>query len=237
MRNAIIHRDITEGLSRGMPIVLGYFPIGFAFGILAASIGLNTLEATLMSIFVFAGSAQLISLGLIEGMAGIFTITITTFLVNLRHLLMSAALAPFLGHLSRSEQLLFSYELTDETFAVHSLNFNREETPSRHTIFAVNVSAHLSWVVSTVLGAWLGGLLADFEAWGLDYALPAMFISLLVFQIDQWKKVLIAVLSFGTAIYFALQLGGHWYIMIAAVTGATVGTIIEVLFPFRSRSF
>ena len=219
--------QLHSGFLKGLPVMMGYFPIGFAFGILAANAGLTLLDTVLMSVFVYAGSAQLISLGLLEGGAGIMAIASTTFLVNLRHLLMSAALAPYLGHLSRLQQALFSYEITDEAFAVHSTTFNKEKRPPIGRIFTTNILAHLSWVVSSFLGAWTGTLLTDLEAWGLDYALPAMFISLLVLQIGSNKHLFIAVFSlvFSTFLYY--YMGGHWYIILATVTGASIGAAME----------
>jgi len=213
-------------LARGLPIVFGYFPIGFAFGILAVNAGIGILETTLMSIFVFAGSAQLIAVGLIGSQAGLAAIAITTFLVNLRHLLMSAALAPYLGHLSRLQQGLFSFQLTDETFAVHSMDFKAEAAPPKARFFATNALAHLAWILSSFTGAWAGSLLTDLKAWGFDYALPAMFIALLVMHIGEWRRAVIALLSMtlSTVLYSAIE--GHGYIIITTLVAATIGVTL-----------
>ena len=220
-------RNMKKGLARGLPIVFGYFPIGFAFGILAANAGINPLEATLMSIFVFAGSAQLIAVGLFESQAGLTAIAVTTFLVNLRHLLMSAALAPYLGHLSRLQQGLFSFQLTDETFAVHSMDFKKEALPPKARIFATNMEAHLAWIISSFLGAWAGSLLTGLDAWGFDYALPAMFIALLVMHMGEWRKIVIAVfaLTLSTVLYCITE--GHGYIIMTTLAAATFGLLLE----------
>ena len=76
-----IKEEIKSGFLKSIPVVLGYFPIGFAFGILAANAGMSILEVSLMSLLVYAGSAQLIAVGLLENQAGLLTLTITTFLV------------------------------------------------------------------------------------------------------------------------------------------------------------
>ncbi len=208
-----------------MPIIMGYLPIGFAFGILATTAGLSIYGALAMSIFVFAGSAQLISVGMIAAGAGIAAITVTVFLVNLRHMLMSAYLAPYLGRLTPLQQALFSYEITDESFAVHSAFFRVNGTPPAPELFALNASAHLAWVAGTLIGAWIGGHLTfDIDAYGIDYALPAMFIALLVMQVEHRRHVAIAVLA--AAIGLALYLIGltQAYIILATVIAATVGT-------------
>lgn len=220
-------KEIKNGFLKSIPIIFGYFPIGFAFGILAVNAGMNILETSLMSLLVYAGSAQLIAVGLLESQAGLLTLAFTTFLVNLRHLLMSAALAPYLGHLGRLEQALFAYELTDETFAVHSIDFKNEKKPPKRRIFVTNTFSHLSWIGSSILGAWTGSILTNLETWGLDYALPSMFIALLVLQIKNRKHIAVAVISLFISTLLFRSFGGHWHIIIAALIGATTGLAIQ----------
>lgn len=209
--------------------MLGYFPIGFAFGVLATNAGLNCRDCLLMSLLVYAGSSQLIAVSLLAGGTGLLTLTITTFLVNLRHLLMSATLAPRLGHLSRPQQAFFAFELTDETFALHSVNFQNEAgSPPPARILTTNLAAHCSWLGSSVLGAWAGSLLTgNLEAWGLDYALPAMFIALLFIQLKTRRHIVIALFSAFLSILFSLKSEGHWQIMLATLIGATLGLFLE----------
>lgn len=225
-------KPVWQGLAAAAPIMMGYFPIGFAFGVLAATAGLNIGSAAAMSVFVYAGSAQLISVGLIEGGAGPLTLAMTVFLVNLRHLLMSAYLAPYLGKLKRWQQVLFTYELTDETFAVHSTYFRRHGTPPTAHLIALNLSSHLVWVGSTLTGAWICGRLpVDTRIFGLDYALPAMFIALLVLQLDNLNRVSIALLAAGLSVAFYLTGLGHWHIILATLIAATVGAVRETTQP------
>ena len=219
--------EIKSGFFKSIPVIFGYFPISFAFGILAVNAGMNILETFLMSLLVYAGSAQLIAVGLLESQAGLLTLTFTTFLVNLRHLLMSAALAPYLGHLSRLEQAFFAYELTDETFAVHSIDFKNEKKPPKRRIFVTNTSAHLSWIGSSILGAWTGSILTNLEAWGLDYALPAMFIALLVLQTKNWRHIAVAAISLMLSTLIFSNFEGHWHIIIATHTGAYIGLALQ----------
>lgn len=218
-----------SGAIRSVPIVMGYIPIGLAFGILAANVGLSSSETTSMSIIVYAGSAQLISLSLIENQAGLLTIVMTTFLVNLRHTLMSAALAPHLGHLNRLQQVLFAYELTDESFAIHSRDFKEEINPPVIRILTTNALAHLSWIGGSVLGFYTGALFTNLESWGIDYALPAMFIALLAIQLEDKKKYIVAALSMLFSSLLFLQHDGHWYIIAATLAGATAGALLDFL--------
>lgn len=135
-----------------------------------------------MSVFVFAGSAQFIAMGMIGAGNSIGTIVVTTFLVNLRHLLMSAALSPHLRGLSHKELALFGFQLTDETFALHSTRF-REGVPDVLESLALNGTAQASWVLGTIVGVLVGGGVSDVEGLGMYYALPAMFIALVFIQV------------------------------------------------------
>ena len=111
--------DFLRGVRFASPIVLGYLPVGFAFGVLAVQAGMTPVIVALMSLFVFAGSSQLIAAGLFSAGVGTAGIVLTTFIVNLRHMLMSAALTPYLKHWSKPLQACFAYELTDESFAAN----------------------------------------------------------------------------------------------------------------------
>jgi len=225
------------GVIRAVPIILGYLPIGLAFGVLASTAGLSIYSAVAMSVFVFAGSAQLISVGMIDVGAGVAAITMTVFLVNLRHMLMSAYLAPHLGRLKTWQQVLFSYEITDESFAVHSAYFRKQGVPPTAQLFGVNAAAHLAWISGTLLGAWLGAYLTfDIDAYGVDYALPAMFIALLVMQIENVRHVIIALLAAALGLLFYLAGMSQLYIILATVIAATVGVLLKQFFSRKQPS-
>ncbi len=221
-------KGALAGTVRAVPIMLGYLPIGFAFGVLATTAGLNLAGAAGMSLFLFAGSAQLIAVGMIDAGATIAAITTTVFMVNLRHLLMSAYLAPHLGHLKPWQQAIFSYEITDESFAVHSNHFRKHGVPRAIELFSLNHSAHLAWIFGTILGAWLGGMFSfDNAAFGIDYALPAMFIALLVMQIEMKRHLYIALLAAALGLFFYLLGFNQLYIILATVIAAAVGAIMQ----------
>ncbi len=210
-----------------MPICLGYFPVGLVFGVMAAGTGMNSLETALMSILVYAGSAQFITVGMMAEQIAVFTIIFTTGLINMRHLLMSAALAPYLSHLTKLQQALFAYQLTDETFALHSLDFKIDKTPPVLRILATNMTAHFAWVAGSVAGFFTGSLITDLEMLGLDFALPAMFIFLLVIQLASLKYILVALLAITLSLFFISYLGGHWYIIITTLVAATAGLFLD----------
>jgi 4-azaleucine resistance transporter AzlC len=216
----------VRGVIRALPIVMGYVPIGIAYGVLAQQAGLSTFNTVAMSIIVYAGSSQLIAAGLFAAGAPALSIILTTFVVNLRHMLFSAALSPYLKRWSKGALAAFAYELTDESFALHSVQFP-SGVPHRAELFALNATAQVSWVLGGWLGAVLGGLITDVRPWALDYTLPAMFIALLVMQIKARLEVAVALLTGGLAVLFTLWGVGQWSVILATVIGATLGVALE----------
>ncbi|HEU4964454.1 MAG TPA: AzlC family ABC transporter permease [Bacilli bacterium] len=217
---------IISGMLQAMPVVMGYLPIGFAYGVLADQAHLSLFSTVLMSLIVYAGSSQLIAAALFAAGQPMLSIVFTTFVVNLRHLLMSAALAPHLSRWPQWQRLLFAAELTDEAFALHSLQFHKE-VPSKGQVFAVNITSQLSWVVGSLLGYVAGTLFTDVEVFGLDYALPAMFVALLILQIQHRNMVIVAVLTGLLSIGLTLLGVTTWAVIIATVIGATIGVVLD----------
>ena len=214
-----------DGLSAGWPICLGYLPIGMAFGVLAQKAGLTPIHIGLMSILVFAGSSQFIAVSMISAGASAAAIITTTFVVNLRHVLMSSALAVYLRSAHRGLLALYAYGVTDESFAVNLPRFNTHNW-SLGRALVVNHAANLTWFFSTIAGG-IGGQFIPEGALGIDYALIAMFICLLIYQIRKWIHLLTAVIAGIAAVGLALTIPGNTYIVIASVMAATVGVIIQ----------
>jgi 4-azaleucine resistance transporter AzlC len=206
--------------------VLGYLPIGFAYGILAQKAGLSTFSTLLMSLLVYAGSSQLIAVGLFSTGASAWSIIVTTFVVNLRHMLMSAAVSPYLKRWRQPELAAFAYQLTDETFAVHSARFV-SDTIDKVETFAINVTAQVAWILGGWLGSVAGQLITDVKSLALDYALPAMFVALLVLQIKDRLQIGVALLAGVMAVGLSLAGVDQWYVIAATLTGATCGVILE----------
>ena len=216
---------LIDGLNAGWPICLGYLPIGMAFGVLAQKAGLTPFQIGLMSIMVFAGSSQFIAISMLASGASAPAIIATTFVVNLRHVLMSSALAVYLRDAHRGLLSLYAYGVTDESFAVNLPRFN-DHNWSLSRALVVNHAANLTWFVSTVAGG-IGGRFIPEGALGIDYALIAMFICLLIYQIRKRIHLLTAVVAGLTAVGLALLIPGNTYIVIASIVAATVGVVIQ----------
>ncbi len=215
-----------RGISRAVPITLGYIPVGFAYGVLAQKAGLSAFNTMAMSLFVYAGSSQLIAVGLFAAGGAPLSIILTTLVVNLRHMLMASALAPYLNRWRKLELTAFAYELTDETFALHSVEFPKG-APNTVESLALNLTAQISWVFGSWLGVVAGGLITDVKLFALDYALPAMFIALLMMQLKDKIQMIVAVTTGVLAVILQLSGLDQWHVIVATIIGATLGVILE----------
>ena len=221
------HRRTTlsQGAAAAWPICLGYMPIGLAFGVLAQKAGLTPLEIGLMSVIVFAGSSQFIAVSMLAAGASIVSIVATTFIVNLRHFLMSSALAVYLKNAGSKKLSFFAYGVTDESFAINLARF-RDEHWDLDSALATNFTANFTWIITTMIGG-IGGQFIPAHAFGIDYALIAMFICLLVFQIRGFLYVIVAVIAGIMALFLSMLIPGNSYIVIASMAAAAIGVVLK----------
>lgn len=216
---------VRAGLAAAWPICLGYFPIGLSLGVLAQKAGLAPWQMAAMSLLVFAGGSQFIAVALLAGGASPLAIVSTTFMVNLRHLLMSSALAVHFPGISRRFLALFAYGITDESFAVNLTRFNQGGW-HHYSALTLNHAANSTWIISTVLGVYLGQLVPPGAA-GVDYALTGMFICLLVFQLRGPVFTATALIAAACSLLAYLWLPGNAYVIVASCLAATAGLVIK----------
>ncbi|MCF8056631.1 MAG: AzlC family ABC transporter permease [Desulfocapsa sp.] len=210
-----------DGLLASWPICFGYIPIGLALGVLGNQAGIPVWAVTMMSILVFAGSAQFICVAMLTAGASGWSIIFTTFVVNLRHILMSSAVAVHLNGVRRLFLSFFAYGITDESFAVNMARFREKNWDPKRAI-TVNQLANLAWVTATTVGALVGQFIPR-GAFGTDYALTAMFLALLLFQLHNAVYILTGIIALilGTAWYILIP--GDSYIIGTSITAATIG--------------
>lgn len=220
-------KDFLRGMRLAIPIVLGYLPVGFAYGVLAVKAGFTPAAVALMSYIVYAGSGQLIAVGLVAAGTGPANVILTTFVVNLRHLLMSAAMTPYLKHWSKAQQGWFSFEMTDESFAANLGRFVSAGVNKRET-FGLNTMAHLGWVTGGVIGALFDSAIGDVKPLGLDFALPAMFIALVIPHFHVPRRFLAAISGAFLSVCLALCGAGQWNVMLATILAATFAAFVPM---------
>lgn len=240
---------LQAGVWAGMPVVLGYLSIGFAAGVVQRVSGLSIAETLLLCTVLYAGSAQFVVAGLVAaslpGALPVVAITATVFLVNLRHLLLAAALAPHFRGVSAWKNGLLGLQLTDETFVVASTRLRSGDIapPIRVAWMAgLNLSAYVSWALGNLVGAMASGVIGDVRSLGLDLALPAMFCALLVLQFERAGAVptcgehearirnriglATAAVSMALAAGLSGFVAGHWNILVATVLGASFALVM-----------
>ena len=190
------------GVREVLPILLGVIPFGMIYGILALSAGLSPLDAQAMSSVVFAGSAQFMTANLVIAATPGLVIILTGFVVNLRHALYSASIAPYTRHLPLRWKAVLAYLLTDEAYAVSIVHYRREgEITYKHWhLLGAGLALWTSWQISTGVGIFLGRQIP--AEWGLDFALPLTFIALVAPGLKDRSGVLTAIVASLAAILF-----------------------------------
>jgi len=223
-------REFLSGCRDELPILLGVAPFGMIYGLLALRAGLPAGTAQAMSSVVFAGSAQFIAVQLIRDAAPAAVVVLTIFLVNLRHALYSASVAPYVRHLDRRWKWLLAYLLTDEAYAVAASRYVRDGarpdvSPLRHWYFlGAGVTLWASWQASTAAGLFLGAQIP--QRWSLDFTLALTFIAL-VFPALKDRASAAAAATAGALAVVAFGLPYKLGLVLAALAGMGVGLAVE----------
>ena len=219
-------KAFLDGVRAEFPLLVGVFPFGMIYGALALNAGLSKLASQFMSSIVFAGSSQFVTTQLVHNSAPGFVIILTIAVVNLRHMLYSASLAPYLKDLSLKWKIILSYFLTDEAYAPSILNYEKEGiTPTGHWfLLGAGFSLWFIWQTSTALGIFLGTAIP--ESWSLDFALPLTFIAMVVPALKN-RPMIAASISAGVVALMAYSLPFKLGLILAALTGIAVGAIME----------
>ena len=215
--------SFLDGVKACVPTILGYLGIGFAMGVVGKGIGLSVFQIFLMSLIVYAGSAQFIICGMLAIQAPISSIIVTVFFINLRHFLMSLSVAPYFQKATLLENIGIGSLLTDESYGVLT-TYTRQNRPiSVPWMNGLNLLAYAVWVVSTVLGGIFGRFISSPESLGLDFALVAMFLGLFLFQMEaELKRGVKKTITVLVSVCFSLYVLMIWTTPEFAVIGATL---------------
>ncbi len=219
-------KTFWAGVRAESPLLLGVFPFGLIYGALALEAGLSPAAAQAMSSIVFAGSAQFVAAQLIHGAAPGLVIVLTIAIVNLRHMLYSASVAPYIAHLPARWKTLLAYLLTDEAYAATILHYEKNGiTPAGHWFFfGAGLALWATWQVSSALGILFGALLPS--SWPIDFAIPITFIAMVI-PVLKDKPMVAAALSAGLVAVLANGLPFNLGLILAALVGIFTGTVLE----------
>jgi len=212
-------RGVRAGFLTCVPVALGVAGYGIAFGVLAARAGLTLAEVALMSATVLAGASQIIAVELWADPIPVATIVVAVFAVNLRYSLMGAALRPWFKFLSASRAFGSLFFMADENWALTMREFT---SGSRRGAFLLGsgLAIWVFWIVSSVLGVVIGGVIEDPARFGLDFVLVATFVALAVELWDGASTALPWAVALVTALLTAQFLGGQWHVIAGGVAAA-----------------
>ncbi len=212
------------GAKRCLPIEVGGFTMGLVFGVLARQAGLSPAEAALMSALVFSGATQFVALGMWAAPLPVVAIALTSLVVNLRYLLMGAALSPWFYGLSRSKAYGTLYFLADESWALAMGKYTRGYRDAA-LLLGGGLLMFVCWVGATLVGSTAGIALEDPRRWGLDFAFAAAFLALLAGMWRGRSDLLPWAVAACVAVATHHWLGGQWYILLGGVTGSLAGVV------------
>jgi 4-azaleucine resistance transporter AzlC len=220
--------EFYAGLRDMVPLLVGAAPFGIIFGAVAVANGLSPWAGAAMSALVFAGSSQFLAAGLVAQGAGIGVIVLATLVINLRHALYAATLAPHMRHLPQRWLLPLGFILTDEAFVVAVRRYNEpDQSPWKHWYYAgAAIAMFVVWQLFTYLGLWAGQAIPDPLAWGLDFAFPVTFLGMLLPAV-KGRPVVACVLVAGVAALLLQGLPNQLGLVTAAILGISAGVLAE----------
>ena len=220
--------EFIAGIRDMLPLEIGGAPFAIIFGALSVSSGVSVAGTMALSLFVFAGSAQFIAVGLIAAGASIPVIILTTFIVNLRHALYSATLAPYVRHLPQRWLIPLGAMLTDESFVFTSLHYSAPgDITYKHWYFlGANLAMYVPWQIFTWVGIFAGTRIPDPTRLGLDFAMIVTFGAMLV-PLVKSRPVLAAVVVAGIVSVITFPLPNNIGLLVAALSGVAAGVIAE----------
>jgi 4-azaleucine resistance transporter AzlC len=228
--------EFRSGIQAELPILIGVAPFGMIYGVLALQAGLPPAEAQAMSALVFAGSAQIVLTQLVNIGAPALVMILTVAVINLRHALYSASMAPYVQRLRPAWKLLLSYLLTDEAYVVAILHYDQTEAQAagepraadqRHWFFlGAGLALWSCWQLSTAVGIFLGAAVP--ASWGLEFTLPLTFIALVVPNLKTRAEAA-AALAAGLAALLAFSLPYKLGLIAAALIGVLAGLAVDRL--------
>jgi len=214
---------VREGIIASLALVPSVFVYGTVFGGLAVQAGLQPLEVLGMSIFVFAGASQFVAVPMLAAGAPALAIIVTTYVINMRHYLMAATLAPSFRAFPRRWLTLVAHVINDESFAVA---VSRRNPPDPWVFIGSAAAVFSAFLAGVSVGTPLGGLVADPARWGLDFAFPAVFLALVALQLRRRADWLVAFVAAVAAVAVALVLPGTWHVVIAGSVVSTAAAFV-----------
>jgi len=221
-----VKSSFKDGVITSIPVVVGYFPVAMAFGLLSKSTEISLLDSFLFSVFVYAGASQFMALDLIKASIGTGSIILSTFLLNLRHGMMSASLSLRLKNVKRKWLYFIAFGVTDETFSISSLKEGELNVPF---LLGMQGMSYVSWICGTIAGYLVGTILPESLQSSLGIGLYAMFMAILMPEIKKSSGVLFISLISG-GIYFLIAyfkiIPSEWSLIFTIIVATLIGVVL-----------
>ncbi|SEN31896.1 AzlC family ABC transporter permease [Lihuaxuella thermophila] len=218
-------RTIIAGLTEALPLAIAIAAYGLSYGVLATQAKFSLVSTVVMSLLVFSGSVQMVTVAMLMAGANVTSVLFTSALLNLRNLLYGAALAEDLAPAKKWRWLL-AFGVSDEPFVLGSSRF-KKYGPDPLYFGVVTGTFYIAWVISSLLGAMVGNQI-DPKTWGLDLAFPITFTALLIPGLKDKPVVATALTAAGIVIGLEfLMPGNDFAIMIAGVLSPLVGLSLK----------
>jgi 4-azaleucine resistance transporter AzlC len=218
-------RDFRRGMLATTPLAPGVIAFGLLYGMMAQQVGFSPWEAWAMSLIVHAGSAQFAVLAMWPT-ASVVSVILTTLIINLRHMLMGASIAPRLRGLHPMWRVFLALWMSDESYAL-SVAAYEQGIGSHRYFLGANVGIYLLWTSSGLLGAFLGTAISDPGRYGLDLVFPLAFLGLLTAFLKDRVSVAVALIAGGLALMGSFLLPSSWYVVVAGLLGSGLGLLLE----------
>lgn len=224
--------EFFAGVRAELPLMVGVIPFGFIYGAVAVQVGVPASITQAMSSVIFGGSSQFLAAPLIAAGTPALILVLTVFFVNLRHILYSASIAPYLEHLSPLWKGLLAYLLTDEAYAVAIAHFQKQgDAQFRHWfLFGAGITLWTLWQISTAVGILIGAQVPP--EWALDFVLPLTFIAIVVPMLKDRAYVAAALVAAVGGV-FAFGLPYKLGYIVAALVAIAVGYTLEARWKRR----
>jgi 4-azaleucine resistance transporter AzlC len=217
--------EFGRGIKESVPVVVGTLPYALVLGAQASQKGLSPPEMLMMAGLNFAGGSEFAAIQLWAWPPNLLLIAAVTLLINSRHILMGAALTPFIRHLPKRQALVALFVMVDETWALSYADSEKRAARGIHPGFSLAyycgtaAALYVVWTICTTLGALIGPVLGDIESYGFDMAFPAVFLVLIA---GMWKGVRAArpwLVSLVVAALVYLFVPGAWFVAAGALSG------------------
>lgn len=221
-------KTIKEAFVASIPVMMGYIVLGIAFGVLLQSKGYGLLYALLMSTFIYAGSMQFVAINLLTSGATLINAAIMTLLINARHIVYGLSMIKKFDNMGKLKPYMI-FSLTDETYSLLVASSTPQDGNEKHYMFFISFFNQCYWIIGSLIGSLIGTLIT-INTTGLDFAMTALFVVIVLEQFLTSQKHLYTYVGFIISILCLLVFGSETFII-----PAMIGIVISLLIMYKGE--